>query len=126
MSQLTFFPDVDEKQVRRLVVRELKQYQALKVQMKNKQERIDKGITDNLFPKLIMNDLQNETKVIQIERAFKYSLDNLERQIIELKYLNPERQNDITIYMDLGIKKELYYEKKKNAIFMIATSLGII
>lgn len=124
--QLAFFPDVDEKKIRSIVVKELKKYKALKVQLQNKQERCDKGIEGYLFPKLLENDVENELKVIQIERALKYSLDSIEREIIEMKYLSLERQNDLNIYLDLGLQKKPYYEKKKTAIFMIASSLGII
>lgn len=124
--QLAFFPEVDEKKIRSIVVKELKKYKALKVQQQNKLEQCEKGIEGHLFPKLFENDLENELKVIQIERALKYSLDSIEREIIEMKYLSLERQNDLNIYLDLGLQKKPYYEKKKTAIFMIASSLGII
>ncbi|MFJ7831782.1 ArpU family phage packaging/lysis transcriptional regulator [Peribacillus sp. NPDC097284] len=125
-TQLAFFPDVDEKKIRSIVVKELKKYKALKVQQQNKLEQCEKGIEGRLFPKLLENDVENELKVIQIERALKYSLDSIEREIIEMKYLSLERQNDLNIYLDLGLQKKPYYEKKKTAIFMIASSLGII
>lgn len=125
-NQLALFPDVDEKYIRSIVVKELKKYKALKVQMENKKEKFEKGIEGNLFPKLLENDAENELKVIQIERAFQNSLDSIERKIIEMKYLEPERQNDLNIYLELGIRKEVYYEKKRIAIMQIASSLGII
>ncbi|WHY75721.1 ArpU family phage packaging/lysis transcriptional regulator [Neobacillus sp. WH10] len=124
--QLSFFPDVDEKHVSSVVVKELKKYKALKVRQQNKKELTDKGIAGDIFPKVMDNDLENELKVIQMERALDNSLDHLERKIIEMKYLSPESQNDINIYMELGLQKTPYYEKKKTAIFMIASSLGII
>ncbi|MCA1029384.1 ArpU family transcriptional regulator [Cytobacillus kochii] len=125
-SQLSFFPDVDEKKIRSIVVKELKKYKALKIQQQNKLELNQNGIQVNIFPKLLQNDLENELKVIQMERALKNSLDTVERQIIEMKYLSLERQNDLNIYLELGLQKTAYYEKKKTAIFMIASSLGII
>ncbi|MFJ7585617.1 ArpU family phage packaging/lysis transcriptional regulator [Bacillus cereus] len=125
-AQLSFFPDIDEKEVRSIVVKELKKYKALKIQQKNKLELNEKGIQGNIFPKLLQNDLENELKVIQMERALNNSLDQLERQIIEMKYLSKEKQNDLSIYLDLGLQKKQYYEKKKTAIFMIATAIGII
>ncbi len=125
-AQLSFFPDIDEKEVRSIVVKELKKYKALKIQQQNKLELSEKGIQGNIFPKLLQNDLENELKVIQMERALNNSLDQLERQIIEMKYLSTERQNDLNIYLELGLQKTAYYEKKKTAIFMIASSLGII
>lgn len=125
-AQLSFFPDIDEKEVRSIVVKELKKYKALKIQQKNKLELNEKGIQGNIFPKLLQNDLENELKVIQMERALNNSLDQQERQIIEMKYLSKEKQNDLSIYLDLGLQKKQYYEKKKTAIFMIATAIGII
>jgi ArpU family phage transcriptional regulator len=125
-NQLSFFPDVDEKKIRSIVVKELKKYKALKIQQQNKQELNEKGIQGNIFPKLFENDVENELKVIQMERALNNSLDQVERQIIEMKYLSLEKQNDLNIYLDLGLQKTAYYEKKKVAIFMVASSLGII
>ncbi|MGG4266428.1 hypothetical protein [Peribacillus simplex] len=72
-------------------------------------------IVGHIFPKLQENDEANELKVIQMERALEYSLDPIKCQIIEMKYLSHERQNDINIYMDIGLQKTPYYEKKKVA-----------
>ncbi|MBT2615313.1 MULTISPECIES: ArpU family phage packaging/lysis transcriptional regulator [unclassified Bacillus (in: firmicutes)] len=124
-NQLSFFPDVDEKQIRSIVVKELKLFRALKIQQLNKQELNEKGITINIFPKLYDNDREKEMKVLHMERALN-NLDCIERQIIEKKYLDIERQNDINIYLDLCLQKTAYYEKKKQAIFMIAHCLNII
>ena len=59
-----------------------------------------------------------------MEGALEYSLDPIERKIIEMKYLSHEVQNDV--YMDMGLQKTPYYEKKKVAIFQNASSLGIM
>ncbi|WMX57432.1 ArpU family phage packaging/lysis transcriptional regulator [Peribacillus sp. R9-11] len=125
-NQLSFFPDVDEKQVRSLVAKELKLYKALKIRLQNKKELDENGISSHIFPKLLENDAEKEFKVSHMERALKKSLDSIERQIIEMKYLSSERQNDINIYMELGLQKTPYYEKKKVAIFQLASALGII
>ena len=124
-TQLSFFPDVDEKQIRSIVVKELKLFRALKIQQLNKQELNEKGITINIFPKLYDNDREKEMKVLHMERALN-NLDSIERKIIEKKYLAIERQNDINIYLDLCLQKTSYYEKKKQALFMIAHCLNII
>ncbi|MFD9629071.1 ArpU family phage packaging/lysis transcriptional regulator [Peribacillus muralis] len=124
-NQLSFFPDVDEKQIRSIVVKELKLFRALKIQQLNKHELNEKGITIDIFPKLYDNDREKEMKVLHMERTLD-SLDSIERQIIEKKYLDIERQNDINIYLDLCLQKTAYYEKKKQAIFMIAHCLNII
>lgn len=125
-AQSSLFPDIDERKVRSIVAMELKKYKAYKVRLQNVREQQEKGINENLFPKLKDSDNQNALKVAQIERALNNSLDDTERQIIEMKYLSKERQNDLNIYLDLGLQKKPYYEKKKAAIFMIAASLGII
>lgn len=126
VMQLSLFADVNEREVRSLVVKELKRYKALKVRMENKKEQSENGIDGDLFPKLLDNELENRIKFNQIERALNNSLDSIERQIIEMKYLSVERQNDLNIYLELGLQKTPYYEKKKTAIFQLATSLGII
>ncbi|MEJ8547835.1 ArpU family phage packaging/lysis transcriptional regulator [Brevibacillus borstelensis] len=89
------------------------------------QEQAEKGI-DQLFPRLQLSETKNEWKARQIERALQYSLDETERKIIGKKYLNPVRVSDIDVYLDLGLTKDQYYPKKKEAIFQIATALRII
>ncbi|MED4338642.1 ArpU family transcriptional regulator, partial [Bacillus licheniformis] len=49
-EQLSFLDDVDEKAVRKIVIKELKNYRALKVQLENKKECSSAGI--NIFPSL--------------------------------------------------------------------------
>lgn len=124
-KQLTFFSDIDEKEVQNLIIRELRHYTALKVQIENKREQLEAGIVD-LFPSLRRRERLNELKVKQIKRALECSLDFIERKIIEMKYLTSQETNDIYIYMELGLKKGKYYEKKRAAIYRLATALGII
>ncbi|MCM3143059.1 ArpU family phage packaging/lysis transcriptional regulator [Brevibacillus sp. MER 51] len=124
-EQLSFLEPVDEKEVRKAVVKALKEYKALRVAVQNKQERQEKGI-DQLFPRLQKSESTNELKARQIERALQYSLDEVERQIIEEKYLSTSRVKDINVYLDLGLTKDQFYTKKKEAIMQIATALGMI
>ncbi|MCM3143834.1 MULTISPECIES: ArpU family phage packaging/lysis transcriptional regulator [unclassified Brevibacillus] len=124
-EQLSFLEPVDEKEVRKAVVKALKEYKALRVAVQNKQERQEKGI-DQLFPRLQKSESTNELKARQIERALQYSLDEVERQIIEEKYLSTSRVKDINVYLDMGLTKDQYYERKKDAIRQIATALGMI
>ncbi|OLF94566.1 hypothetical protein CHCC20441_2061 [Bacillus licheniformis] len=123
-EQLSFLDDVDEKAVRKIVIKELKNYRALKVQLENKKECSSAGF--NIFPSLRDSFTVNELKVKQMERALQNSLDDEERLIIEKKYLTAARVKDINIYMELGMKKDTYYEIKQRAICRIATALGII
>jgi ArpU family phage transcriptional regulator len=124
-KQLVFFEDIDEKEVQNLIIRELRHYRALKVQIENKREREEAGIID-LFPSVRQQDLLNELKVKQIERALENSLDYIERKIIEMKYFTSLDTKDVNIYLELGLKKGKYYEKKRAAIYRLATALGII
>ncbi|WP_429845354.1 ArpU family phage packaging/lysis transcriptional regulator [Brevibacillus sp. FIR094] len=124
-EQLSFLQPVNEREVRKAVVKALKEYKALRVAVQNKQERQEKGI-EQLFPRLQLSETQNELKAKQIERALEYSLDEVERQIIEEKYLSTSRVKDINVYLDLGLTKDQFYTKKKEAIMQIATALGMI
>ncbi|NRS15838.1 ArpU family transcriptional regulator [Brevibacillus sp. HB1.4B] len=124
-EQLSFLQPVNEREVRKAVVKELKSYKALRVAVQNKREQEEKGI-EQLFPRLQLSETQNELKAKQIERALEYSLDEVERQIIEEKYLSTSRVKDINVYLDLGLTKDQFYTKKKEAIMQIATALGMI
>ncbi|QRZ94739.1 ArpU family transcriptional regulator [Bacillus subtilis] len=123
-EQLSFLHPVDLKVVRKIVIKELKDYRALKVQLENKKESVDAGISP--FPSIRDSFILNELKVKQMERALENSLDDEERMIIEKKYLTASQTKDIHIYIVLGMKKDTYYEIKQRAILRIATALGII
>ncbi|MFC8055330.1 ArpU family phage packaging/lysis transcriptional regulator [Bacillus cereus] len=125
MNQLSFFEDIDEKEMRRLVVKELKNYKALCVRMKNQEEQAQAGCVV-LFPKMKGDDNNHEIRFKQIERALKHALDEDERRIIELKYLGNRKVKDSFVYNELMIKRDPFYQKKKSAIQLIATALGII
>ena len=43
-----------------------------------------------------------------------------------MKYLNSTEMNDLNIFMELGITKGKYYQKKRMALFRLATAVGII
>ncbi|OIS76589.1 ArpU family phage packaging/lysis transcriptional regulator [Bacillus licheniformis] len=124
IEQLTFFEPVDTRAVREIVIKELKDYRAIKVQLENQKECENRGM--KAFPSLRDSSAFNELKVKQMERALQNSLDDEERLIIEKKYLTAARVKDVNIYMDLGITKNAYYRLKKRAIYRLATALGII
>lgn len=125
MAQLALFPDVDVKKVSSIVIKELKEFKALRIAMQNKQEIKDEGI-ENLFPSLGKNEKEKIIKYNQIKRAIEHALDDTERKIIEMKYLGTSRVKDISVYMELAITKDQYYIYKKQAIFQIATALTIV
>ncbi|MFB4347735.1 ArpU family phage packaging/lysis transcriptional regulator [Bacillus sp. BR_7] len=125
MNQLSFFKDIDEKEMRRLVVKELKNYKALCVRMKNQEEQAQAGCVV-LFPKMKDDDKNHEIRFKQIERTLQNALDKDQRQIIELKYLGNEKVKDSYVYNELMMRRDNFYENKKSAIWLIATALGII
>ncbi|KMP32210.1 ArpU family transcriptional regulator [Bacillus cereus] len=125
--QLTLLPAIDketEKKVQKEVVSILKEYRALKVCSENKAEQQQEGIS--LFPEIRDTKHVNQIKLRQVERALMHSLDEDEVKIIEMKYLSNKKLKDDFIYNELLIKKDAFYEKKKNAIRLIATALGMI
>jgi ArpU family phage transcriptional regulator len=118
---------VSEKEIQEAVIKDLKDYKALKVKLENIRERQEAGAT-NLFIPLTTDETFDELKARQIGRALTHSLDPIERKIIEIKYLetNDKEITDIEIYMSLGLKKGKYYIKKKEAIHQLAKALGYI
>lgn len=64
-------------------------------------------------------------KVENFERCLN-ALDETERSIIERKLLTNEVETDLAVYLDIGIKKDKYYQKKRDAYLTFAAALGII
>ncbi|VXB81109.1 ArpU family transcriptional regulator [Bacillus altitudinis] len=124
-NQLCLIPEVNEKQVRQTLINELKLYKALKVKQENLDEQKANGIL-TLFPKLKDQNVCSELKVRQIERALEYSLDEIEQDIIRMKYLTSRMVKDLEVCEELGLKKDRYYKLKKQATFKLSTALGII
>lgn len=122
---LHLLPEVNEKQVRQTLINELKLYKALKVKQENLDEQKANGIL-TLFPKLKEQNVCSELKVRQIERALEYSLDEIEQDIIRMKYLTSRMVKDLEVCEELGLKKDRYYKLKKQATFKLSTALGII
>ncbi|PET77582.1 ArpU family transcriptional regulator [Bacillus sp. AFS001701] len=125
IEQLSFIDEIDEKKVRRAVIKQLKRFKALRVAVQNKDEQIAEGV-ENPFPKIVDKEKEKRFKVKQMERAIEYALDDIEREVIEKKYLSSSRVKDINLYLDLGITKDQYYEHKRQAIFALAEALNII
>ncbi|MCK6164051.1 ArpU family transcriptional regulator [Bacillus pumilus] len=122
---LHLLPEVNEKQVRQTLINELKLYKALKVKQENLDEQKANGIL-TLFPRLKDQNVCSELKVRQIERALDYSLDEIEQDIIRMKYLTSRMVKDLEVCEELGLKKDRYYKLKKQATFKLSTALGII
>ncbi|MDY8166104.1 ArpU family phage packaging/lysis transcriptional regulator [Bacillus thuringiensis] len=127
MEQLAFFPEIDDetyKKIQKEVVSILKEYRALKVRFENEIEQEQEGIS--LFPEIRNTRRVSNIKFKQIDKALQNVLDYDEAEIIKMKYLNGEKLKDSFIYQELSIKRDHFYYKKKNAIRLIATALGII
>lgn len=127
MEQLAFLPKLDretEKKVQKEVVSILKEYRALKIFFENEAEQQQERIS--LFPEIRNTKRVNQIKFKQVDKALKHCLDEDEVKIIEMKFLSNKKLKDDFIYNELLIKKDSFYEKKKNAIRLIATALGMI
>ncbi|MGH0945569.1 ArpU family phage packaging/lysis transcriptional regulator [Bacillus mycoides] len=120
--QLTLLPDIDDKKVQKEVVSVLKEYRALKMRFSNDVEQ--EGIS--LFPELRDSRNASKWKVQQVERALNEILDDDERDIIEKKFLTNKHVKDLYVKNELMMKNSYFYEKKRSAIKLIATTLGII
>ncbi|PIK31129.1 ArpU family transcriptional regulator [Bacillus siamensis] len=62
----------------------------------------------------------------QMDRALENCLDEDERSILEKKYLSSRKIKDLEIMIELGLKSDKFYQVKRQAIYNIATALGII
>ncbi|MED1436936.1 MULTISPECIES: ArpU family phage packaging/lysis transcriptional regulator [Bacillus cereus group] len=122
VEQLSLLPEIDDKKVQKEVVSILKEYRALKMRFNNEVEQ--EGIS--LFPELRNSKTTNKMKVQQVEKALNNILDDDERNIITMKFLTNKPVKDAFVQNELMMKNSYFYEKKKSAIKLIATTLGII
>jgi len=84
----------------------------------------DSQIKKNVFEKIQEYKIL-KAKVKNFENCLTV-LDPIEREIIERKLLSNSPDIDISVYMDIGIKKEKFYKKKQSAQLKLAKVLGII
>lgn len=128
MEQLAFFPEItneEYKQIQKIVAKELFNYKALAVRMKNQEECVSESI--QLFPELRDTRKLNDYKYKQIKRALEHSLDIEQRDIIERKYLKSTGWvSDKNVKAQMMLQNDWFYFQKKNAIMAIATALRII
>ncbi|MGQ8826984.1 ArpU family phage packaging/lysis transcriptional regulator [Bacillus sp. NA_146.1] len=122
MEQLTLLPAIDDKKVQKEVVSILKEYRALKMRFNNEVEQ--EGIS--LFPELRDSKTMSQFKVKQIEKVLDDILDDDERSIISMKFLTNKSVKDSFVQNELMISNSYFYAKKKSAIKLVATALGII
>lgn len=111
------------------VIKALQIYRVLKVKFRNKQEREELGV-DILFSELRVTRVEDPEErkkyiqYIQIKRALEEALDEDERKILEMKYMNTTKLNDDYIYTIIGIKRRTFYRKKKTAIKNFVNALS--
>ncbi|WP_319618413.1 ArpU family transcriptional regulator [Bacillus cereus group sp. BfR-BA-01700] len=111
------------------VIKALQIYRVLKVKFHNKQERKELGV-DILFSELRVTRVEDPEErkkyiqYIQIKRALEEALDEDERKILEMKYMNTTKLNDDYIYTIIGIKRRTFYRKKKTAIKNFVNALS--
>ncbi len=101
---MCLLPEIDEKQVGNALIKELKVYRALKVKEENRKEQEANGAT-GLFPSLRNQEVLNELMVRKIEWALKNSLDEIEQDIIRMKYLTSRFRKRFRNKRRIGIEK---------------------
>lgn len=89
-------------------MKEVKNYKALRVRIKNQEEQVQAGCVV-LFPKMKGDNQNHEIRFKQIERTLKHALDEDERRIIEMKYLGNEKVKDSYVYNELMMKRDNFY-----------------
>ncbi|MEC5238540.1 ArpU family phage packaging/lysis transcriptional regulator [Bacillus sp. FSL R9-9530] len=122
MEQLSLLPAIDDNKVQKEVVSILKEYGTLKMRFNNEVEQ--EGIS--LFPELRNSKTMSQFKVRQIEKVPDDILDDDERSIISMKFLTNKSVKDSFVQNELMISNSYFYTKKKSAIKLVATALGII
>ncbi|MED1014672.1 ArpU family transcriptional regulator [Bacillus mycoides] len=122
MGHQALIPVVSEKKAQKEVVNILKEYQALKM-------RLEYELTQgniNVFPELRDSKEICKLKVRRIEKVLNEILDTDERNIIMMKFLTNKNLKDSYVQNELMLSNSYFYQKKKNAIKLIAIALGII
>ncbi|MBJ8078473.1 MULTISPECIES: ArpU family transcriptional regulator [Bacillus cereus group] len=122
MEHQALIPVVSEKKAQKEVVNILKEYQALKMRLEDEltQDNI------NVFPELRDSKEICKLKVRRIEKVLNEILDTDERNIIMMKFLTNKNLKDSYVQNELMLSNSYFYQKKKNAIKLIAIALGII
>ncbi|MHC8523962.1 ArpU family phage packaging/lysis transcriptional regulator [Rossellomorea sp. H39__3] len=122
----TMSQDNKARETRKAAVKKLKKLRPLITWYRNKEAAEKLGVKQSLF-----NEEQKEEKLIIKElryRQFKAILDDLqedERKIIEMKYLDVQSKSDLFIMEELHLKKDPYYIKKNAALDALAINFDL-
>ncbi|MGF3103666.1 ArpU family phage packaging/lysis transcriptional regulator [Rossellomorea sp. DUT-2] len=116
----------EAKERRKLTVKKLKQLRPLITWYKNKEVAESHGVKQSLF-----NEGQNANKRKSKEltyHQFRAIMDDLqegERKIIEMKYLDVQSKSDLFIMEELHLKKDIYYSTKNDALEALAVNFDL-
>ncbi|WJE55935.1 ArpU family transcriptional regulator (plasmid) [Bacillus cereus] len=125
MKQLSLLSTIDketEKKIQKEVINILKEYQALKMRLEHEAEQD----YINVFPELHDSKALCRLKVRRIEQVLNEILDHDERNIIMMKFLTNKNLKDSYVQSELMLGNSYFYQKKKNAIKLLAIALGVI
>ncbi|GIO83485.1 ArpU family transcriptional regulator [Paenibacillus faecis] len=75
--------------------------------------------------------IYNAQREIDLKQAYERvekglrALKRVERQIIEMRYLDDEDVNDYNVYMELHLSERSYYRRKSGALYKMAFAMGL-
>lgn len=139
MVQLLFQREIDRKATRSAIeqrlesVRVYKQIGFVRREMKitsSTEPRYHGGT--NVVSKQVENiaiwnidtDERMKEEQMQVEQAVS-RLTEVERQVIEMRYLEDEEMFDYNVYSELNLSERKYYRVKSNAIYKLAFALRL-
>lgn len=75
--------------------------------------------------------IHNAQREMDLKQAFERvekglrALKRMERQIIEMRYLDDEDANDYNVYSELHLSERSYYRRKSGALYKMAFAMGL-
>ncbi|MDN4069950.1 ArpU family phage packaging/lysis transcriptional regulator [Paenibacillus vini] len=75
--------------------------------------------------------IHNAQREMELKQAFERvekglrALKRMERQIIEMRYLDDEDANDYNVYSELHLSERSYYRRKSGALYKMAFAMGL-
>ncbi|EJP83800.1 MULTISPECIES: hypothetical protein [Bacillus] len=125
MKQLSLLSTINketERKIQKEVINILREYQALKMRLEHEAEQD----YINVFPELCDSKELYRSKVKLIEQVLNEILDHDERNIIMMKFLTNKNWKDSYVQNELMLSNSYFYQKKKNAIKLLAIALGVM
>lgn len=122
LSLLSTINKETERKIQKEVINILREYQALKMRLEHEAEQD----YINVFPELCDSKELYRSKVKLIEQVLNEILDHDERNIIMMKFLTNKNWKDSYVQNELMLSNSYFYQKKKNAIKLLAIALGVM